>query len=571
MDTQLTYKYGVYISKINKSLPVLYVVSIFASSLLFGDGNVMNILHTGKFYYCMLALLVIAFANSYLIIRKNNLFVFLGFAEIFYITGYLLLEDNSFMAMSFLMIVIMIMFQVCMTIDLSDYTTRILQTAVLGVGFGIEYLIIAGIFGLNNNNILYGVLMMAILVFIQNLIYAILSMIVSYYDDKVFSQARLIEEVNSTNDQLVDKQEKINRANEQLGIQQVKLQAAYNKINRINSEMIILNDIIKCINETMDIKKLIEHVSESIINDLEVNVCAFSLDKGIVNNEKRIICIKSNFSDSFVESFKTFMTEGKLPGDIDGEGIYVDNQIDISRYTGLNTNLIGSLLVIPLYNDICTYGHLYVGYSKYNYFKENISFYESIVSQFLIGVKNIQIYARMEDMAVRDALTGIYNRRQLNKMVNDCIEKIKVKDSQLTSVLLDIDKFKNINDNYGHLFGDKVIKGIAGIVNETAATDDRIIAARYGGEEFVLVFYSIPFEDVCMMIEKLHEKVKKEVYYCNDEEIHVNVSIGISSYPSTCSKPDDVLNRSDWAMYYSKQHGRGRITIDNPEIDELRK
>jgi diguanylate cyclase (GGDEF)-like protein len=121
------------------------------------------------------------------------------------------------------------------------------------------------------------------------------------------------------------------------------------------------------------------------------------------------------------------------------------------------------------------------------------------------------------------------------------------------------------------MFGDVVIKGIADTISQISQYRDDIIAARYGGEEFVIIFDNVNFDEVCKIVEQLHKNIMKKEFENKGEIIHVNVSIGIASYPETCDNPQALLNRSDWAMYYSKQNGRGRITIDNPEVDKLRK
>lgn len=539
---------------------------------LFEDLHAERLWNEYSFVHGTIIFLCITLLNSSKMLKHKKYFFVISYIEIGITAGLALYYCNSVYGMIYTVVLIMLMLQTGLFIDSTETFVNIVHMVTITIILVVVFILIVQLKGISSEDVIFGILIYGTYIATYGMTFAIYGTLIQHYEKKIFSQARLLEEVNTTNDKLVDNQEKINRTNEQLGIQKVKLQAAYNKINRINSEMVILNDIIKCINESLDINVLIQLIADSIINDIGIDVCAISIEKNVVHNDKKIVYVNSKYSQSFADEFFSFVMDGGFPEGTDVMKEYVDNQIDLKNYTGLNTNLIGSMLVIPLISPNGYIGRIYAGHSKYDYFGENIPFYQSIVAQFLIGIKNIQMFATMEDMAIRDALTGIYNRRQLNKMVNDFIEKSKGLKKNLTSVLIDIDKFKNINDSYGHLFGDKVIKGIAELISlVTVGNEEHIIAARYGGEEFVIVFDDIPFEDVCFRIKELHDQIKDKEFENNGEIIHVNVSIGIASYPATCDNPESVLNRSDWAMYYSKQNGRGRITIDSEDVDKLRK
>jgi len=188
----------------------------------------------------------------------------------------------------------------------------------------------------------------------------------------------------------------------------------------------------------------------------------------------------------------------------------------------------------------------------------------------LLGVQKLKLesaYKTMHEMAIRDPLTGIYNRGHLNQLVDDLCIKALTEDKVLSVVLLDIDHFKLVNDTYGHLFGDSVIITIARFAQEAAERYDGI-AARYGGEEFVIVFWQKDIMTAYGIVKEMKEKVSSHEMDYNGMMVNVNVSIGISSYPETCNDPIQLLNNADLAMYYSKQNGRNRITLDSNETRE---
>ena len=126
--------------------------------------------------------------------------------------------------------------------------------------------------------------------------------------------------------------------------------------------------------------------------------------------------------------------------------------------------------------------------------------------------------------------------------------------------MFDIDFFKDINDTYGHLAGDEVIKHIARIDAEYAENYGGS-AVRYGGEEFVLVFKDKTVDEAYAILREMHSDIKNSVINFNGTYIRINVSIGLASYPETNADIHDVLDSADKALYYSKENGRGMIVV----------
>jgi diguanylate cyclase (GGDEF)-like protein len=146
-------------------------------------------------------------------------------------------------------------------------------------------------------------------------------------------------------------------------------------------------------------------------------------------------------------------------------------------------------------------------------------------------------------------------------------KEAKEKNLPLSVGLLDIDHFKKINDTYGHLFGDVVIKEIANLAQVTAMKYNGI-AARYGGEEFVLVVPNKSVVECKEIVEELRLMCEQMELRFEDDVVTAKVSVGLSSYPETCQHITELLNRADGAMYYSKKKGRNRVTIDSDEVQE---
>ena len=121
-----------------------------------------------------------------------------------------------------------------------------------------------------------------------------------------------------------------------------------------------------------------------------------------------------------------------------------------------------------------------------NFFEKGISYYETCLVEYNVSVKSTKLYLQTQDMARKDGLTQIYNRVYFGQLFAAAAEEATKKQQPLSVALFDIDKFKNINDTYGHLAGDKVIKMVASIDDKFARAHGGF-ACRYGGEEFLLV------------------------------------------------------------------------------------
>lgn len=393
------------------------------------------------------------------------------------------------------------------------------------------------------------------------------STIIQDKNNKMFAQTRLIERINETNEELRIHQEKVKSTNELLGVQKIKLESAYNKINNVNEEMRIQNDILKYISSSLEIEKLMSVITESIINRIGVDVCAIVLKPGVCNSDNVMYKVEGKLGNEFMHHLSACIEKNCFDELVADSKTFVDNYVGENIYTFAASGELGSILIVPLMKQEEQIGCLFVGQKKYDFFVENTGFFQGIVSQFIIALNNASLYQEMQSMAILDGLTGIYNRRYLTKLFNQYMYDSINSGMPLSTALFDIDFFKKINDTYGHLFGDEVIKTIAALANQIAKENDAI-AARYGGEEFVIIFPNKNLEEAYPAVVKLHAGVKELGLIHNGKPINVNVSVGFTSYPKTCKDPRELLNRADWSMYYSKQHGRDQITIDSEEIQK---
>jgi len=176
--------------------------------------------------------------------------------------------------------------------------------------------------------------------------------------------------------------------------------------------------------------------------------------------------------------------------------------------------------------------------------------------------KELKRLVDLEQETITDPLMGIYNRRFLDRRLQEEVARSKRHGLELSLMLLDIDHFKKVNDTWGHQNGDIVLKHLARLLVGTLRQTD--LVARYGGEEFVVMLLHTPKSETAVLAERIRHTVEqspalitttKGVY----EELRVTVSIGVSCLFSETDEACDLLERADKALYEAKQSGRNRV------------
>ncbi len=233
-------------------------------------------------------------------------------------------------------------------------------------------------------------------------------------------------------------------------------------------------------------------------------------------------------------------------------------------------------------NDVSQYGDV-LGYSKGqlegNY---DIGDVQLVVTSLLNGTKAMietnkqfekQLLTTSEEMSLLkrelsevrqqaslDPLTGIANRKTFDDTLNRAIDTAVHEETNLCLMMIDIDHFKKVNDQQGHLIGDKVIKFIAAILKDMVKGKD--LVARYGGEEFSIILENTPTSGAFALAESIRATIEKSRLTRTDNKEHIGtitISIGIDNMQKGDDK-DSLIKRADKALYHSKNTGRNRVT-----------
>lgn len=177
---------------------------------------------------------------------------------------------------------------------------------------------------------------------------------------------------------------------------------------------------------------------------------------------------------------------------------------------------------------------------------------------------------RLEELSNRDGLTNLYNRRYIDKVLEMEFLRSKRYRMPLSCLMIDIDHFKNINDTYGHVFGDMVLVHLSDMLIDMSRSCD--VVARYGGEEFIIMLPETDTKGAADFAERLRTAVSKQGIECAEKSasVNLNISIGVSSYTKRVENFREMVNCADRALYEAKRLGRNRVCCFLPynEVDD---
>ncbi len=156
-----------------------------------------------------------------------------------------------------------------------------------------------------------------------------------------------------------------------------------------------------------------------------------------------------------------------------------------------------------------------------------------------------------------DGLTQIYNRRHWQESLKQEYAKARRHDKKLSLIMLDLDYFKLLNDNYGHQCGDMVLIEVSKLITTLLRIED--IFGRYGGEEFAIVLPETNITGALELAERICSKVAEQALYYNDERLNITISLGVAQLSSNESSYEELITYADNALYQAKEQGRNQV------------
>jgi diguanylate cyclase (GGDEF)-like protein len=261
----------------------------------------------------------------------------------------------------------------------------------------------------------------------------------------------------------------------------------------------------------------------------------------------------------------TYSALGMLPPSTSLDGLTLEDQAHLLPAWVLPTAIVGGILV-TLFGILTT---LSIGLSRR--LQKEISGHQtalrqlessnSLLQQQLQEITDLQ--QRLKEQAIRDPLTGLHNRRYLDETLPRELARAKREGYPLSVIMIDLDRFKQINDTYGHPAGDEVIKALAAILKHGTREGD--VACRYGGEEFVVALPRMDLAGAHARAEEWRNAIADSTIVHGELELKITLSAGVSAFPDHGSEIDTLVQCADLALYLSKHDGRNRVTCYQPQ------
>jgi len=357
---------------------------------------------------------------------------------------------------------------------------------------------------------------------------------------------------------------------------------------RILSE--VLRDSTAALNSTLDLEQVFDSILSNIDRVVACDMVDIMLTEG--RNSGKIIRRRGSVGFFMAEENRPIPFGGiETPYlrqliEIDGPFIISDTQkypeiahnesmIGIRSYAGIPIRLKGKVIgFIDL--GSCTPGF---------YQPEHIERLQAFADQAAIAITNAQLVdelrqkndlleenlititslqAELEEQAVRDPLTGLFNRRYFQETLDREIARALRDGTPVGIIVMDLDRFKQVNDSYGHKVGDTYLKEIGDLLMRNIRREDA--ACRIGGEEFVIVMPGASVEITYQRAELIRSLTETLRVKDTGDEFYITMSVGISAFPTYGTSGEEILIQADRALYQAKKNGRNKVVIYQPDL-----
>jgi len=221
---------------------------------------------------------------------------------------------------------------------------------------------------------------------------------------------------------------------------------------------------------------------------------------------------------------------------------------------------IRSWMGVPLIVRGQIIGLLAIDSTELNYFtSEHLKTATTFADQVAIALENARLFEEVQNLALTDALTGLYNRRGLFEIGHIEFSRTHRLERPFSIIMIDIDHFKPINDQYGHPIGDQVLQFMASELQSTVRGTE--IVGRYGGEEFAILLSGSDGKAAMEFAERLRATIEKTPFCVEESEIWITISLGVAEYNENNPNLETLVARADQALYVAKQMGRNRVVL----------
>lgn len=328
-------------------------------------------------------------------------------------------------------------------------------------------------------------------------------------------------------------------------------------------ELSVINKINSSLSKTLNYEEIINEVIDLLSQMIEYTSC------GVLICEAELFLLRiylaSPKTHSFVDNFKEKTLKkwvsccGSSPKD--KELILKINNPSLVVEDKGKGGVLGAFEGTPFKVGNRIIGLLSIASSKVNTFSPNDTrLIKMLVDNSSIAIENGLLHKKIEELAITDGLTGVYNHRYFKETLHKEIKRAERYNLVFSLLMFDIDDFKKINDTYGHPKGDEVLKGLAQIAKDIFQREIDVVA-RYGGEEFVVILPQTTKERAGIVGERFISSIRERLFSLSGLSEVVTISLGIASYPDDGEREDGIILSADKALYEAKKQGKNRVVL----------
>jgi diguanylate cyclase (GGDEF)-like protein len=335
-------------------------------------------------------------------------------------------------------------------------------------------------------------------------------------------------------------------------------------LKRTAKRLAILTDIVKTANSILEPRKVIE----LIMGKIQQLIPSEAWSMLMVDEEKQELAFELALGakGKDVSSYRVKMGEG-VAGWVaqTGKPAIVNDAARDSRFTrkfDTKTQFeTRSILCAPLISRGRTIGVVEIINRVGGRFTQtDLDILLTLVEPCAIAIENAMLFQRTEQLTITDDLTKLFNSRYMNLYIGREIKRCKRHGIPLSVIFLDLDGFKGINDQYGHLAGSGTLAEVGSILAEEVRESD--ILARYGGDEFVVVLPETPPGGALVIAERLRRAIEEHAFLGSQGlAARISASFGIASYPDHALTPEGLIQKADQAMYRVKERDKNGIEV----------
>jgi len=339
------------------------------------------------------------------------------------------------------------------------------------------------------------------------------------------------------------------------------LQVAHIKSNELNALRATIADI----TSELELDKLLHTLLERAIRLMKADGGDFCMVDNETGDLKVVACI--NLGEEYVGT-SIHYGEGAS-----GEVLVTKKTLLIEDYSSwpgrletLKESRIRSTIVLPLVIGDRVLGTLGIfHFDPEKQFSKDNQHLLSLFSQHAsIAMENALLFEKIQQMARIDEVTGLYNRRAFKTIADYEIYRAVRQKHSLSLAMIDLDNFKQVNDEFGHQVGDEVLREVANLCRETLRNID--IIGRYGGDEAVILMPETDEENAFIGLERLRKVIEKTPITVKGKTLHITASIGIASYTQNLPVLSEIMDQADSSLYAAKKDGKNCVRIfKNPD------